>query len=248
MKKVKGGQDQSLGGVTDSVETQPKHKKGKAKSSGSKKRDRRLKKEEQKQQKMEAAAARMGLDTDKDVYLDEEDFDGEGSPVFFHIGTIDTIVAQVISPHPSVLTAQFPRALRPPPAPPQPVPRDANHQPGRNPGRPANQGRDQPQRQPLRPNQDIQNTQFAQPFRDFWDTVPPARQNEGIQSWLRAANSSPVQSLLQLGLTANDCAMFHIRGNCRRRGCNRRHVPQQLQATAVNAVCVLIRSGFQATA
>jgi len=79
VKKVKGGQDQSLGGVTDSVETQPKHKKGKAKSSGSKKRDRRLKKEEQKQQKMEAAAARMGLDTDKDVYLDEEDFDGEGN-------------------------------------------------------------------------------------------------------------------------------------------------------------------------
>ena len=28
---------------------------------------------------MEAAAARMGLDTDKDVYLDEEDFDGEGN-------------------------------------------------------------------------------------------------------------------------------------------------------------------------
>ena len=79
VKKVKGGQDQSLGGGTDSVETQPKHKKGKAKSSGSKKRDRRLKKEEQKQQKLEASAARMGLDTDKDVYLDEEDFDGEGN-------------------------------------------------------------------------------------------------------------------------------------------------------------------------
>ena len=83
VKKIKGGQDESqLNGVgDDSAET--KHKKGKAKSSGSKKRDRRLKKEEQKQKKLEEAAARMGLNTDEDVYFDEDDFfDGGESNAF----------------------------------------------------------------------------------------------------------------------------------------------------------------------
>jgi nonsense-mediated mRNA decay protein 3 len=76
VKKIKGGQDESR--VEGGLET--KHKKGKAKSSGSKKRDRRMKKEEQKQQKLEAAAARMGLNTDEDVYFDEDDFfDGEAN-------------------------------------------------------------------------------------------------------------------------------------------------------------------------
>ena len=49
--------------------------KSKAKSSASKKRGRRLQKEEKKQKRLEAAAARMGLDTDKDLHLDEEAFD-----------------------------------------------------------------------------------------------------------------------------------------------------------------------------
>ncbi|KAL3785204.1 hypothetical protein ACHAWO_011949 [Cyclotella atomus] len=53
---------------------EPGSGKPKAKSSGSKKRDRRLQKEEKKQQRLQAAAARMGLDTDKDVHLDEEAF------------------------------------------------------------------------------------------------------------------------------------------------------------------------------
>ena len=49
--------------------------KGKVKSSASKKRERRVVKEELKQRKLEEAAARMGLNTDKDVHMDLDDFD-----------------------------------------------------------------------------------------------------------------------------------------------------------------------------
>ena len=81
VKKIKGGQDQSRVEEADDNK-ELKHKKGKAKSSGSKKRDRRMKKEEKKQQKLAAAAERMGLNTDEDVYFDEDDFfDGEGNTI-----------------------------------------------------------------------------------------------------------------------------------------------------------------------
>ena len=80
VKKIRGGQDQSIAEGDDNKEL--KHKKGKAKSSGSKKRDRRMKKEEKKQQKLDAAAERMGLNTDEDVYFDEDDFfDGTGNTI-----------------------------------------------------------------------------------------------------------------------------------------------------------------------
>jgi nonsense-mediated mRNA decay protein 3 len=49
--------------------------KTKAKSSASKKRERRMMKEEQKQRRLEEAAARMGLNTDKDVHLELDDFE-----------------------------------------------------------------------------------------------------------------------------------------------------------------------------
>ena len=53
--------------------------KSKAKSSASKKRGRRLQREEKKQKQLDAAAARMGLDTDKDVHLDEDAFDEDNT-------------------------------------------------------------------------------------------------------------------------------------------------------------------------
>ena len=41
-----------------------------------------MKKEEKKQQKLDAAAERMGLNTDEDVYFDEDDFfDGTGNTI-----------------------------------------------------------------------------------------------------------------------------------------------------------------------
>lgn len=50
----------------------------KAKSSASKKRERRMAKEELKQKKLLEASSRMGLDTDKDIYLDLDDFEDDG--------------------------------------------------------------------------------------------------------------------------------------------------------------------------
>jgi len=84
VRKVKGtgGAAEPIEDTSSEVIGEKKGHKGKAKSSGSKKRERRMKKEEQKQQKLVAAAARMGLDTDKDVHLEEDDFeDGIGGPI-----------------------------------------------------------------------------------------------------------------------------------------------------------------------
>ena len=60
--------------MNDEGDRNPKGKT-KAKSSVSKKREKRMMKEEQKQKKLEEAAARMGLNCDKDVHLDLDDFE-----------------------------------------------------------------------------------------------------------------------------------------------------------------------------
>jgi len=82
VRKVKGcGGTAELSGEIGAGEGNDEGKrqgKAKAKASASKKRERRMKKEEQKQRKLEEAAARMGLDTDKDVHLDLDDFEESG--------------------------------------------------------------------------------------------------------------------------------------------------------------------------
>ena len=81
VRKVKG-----VGGVTKEPscpgEEDERNLKAKAKSSASKKRERRMAKEELKQKKLLEASSRMGLDTDKDVYLDLEDFEDGGGEAF----------------------------------------------------------------------------------------------------------------------------------------------------------------------
>jgi len=69
-RKVKGG-------ITEPSSGEGKGKE-KVKSSASRKKERRMKKEEKAQQKLEEAAARMGLGTDKDIYLDLDDFEDGG--------------------------------------------------------------------------------------------------------------------------------------------------------------------------
>jgi len=68
-------------GTGSSVEAAQESGKSKSKSSASKKRGKRLQKEDRKQKRLEAAAARMGLDTDKDVHLDEGAFDEDNTLV-----------------------------------------------------------------------------------------------------------------------------------------------------------------------
>lgn len=82
VRKVRGvgaTREPFLPGVTDTVTGNEGERnlkgKAKAKSSASKKRERRVMKEEQKQRKLEEAAARMGLNTDKDVHMDLDDFE-----------------------------------------------------------------------------------------------------------------------------------------------------------------------------
>ena len=89
VRKVKGAaatREPFLPGATDTV-TENKGEsnlkgKTKAKSSASKKRERRVMKEEQKQRKLEEAAARMGLNTDKDVHMDLDDFEAGNGEAF----------------------------------------------------------------------------------------------------------------------------------------------------------------------
>lgn len=81
VRKVKGGgaaEPSPEGGGGANGDEDERRPKGKAKSSASKRRDRRMKKEEQKQRKLAAAASRMGLDTDRDVHLDVDDFEDDG--------------------------------------------------------------------------------------------------------------------------------------------------------------------------
>jgi nonsense-mediated mRNA decay protein 3 len=82
VRKVKGSgstREPSSSEATDTVAGNEGDRnvkgKAKAKSSASKKRERRVMKEEQKQRKLEEAAARMGLNTDKDVHMDLDDFE-----------------------------------------------------------------------------------------------------------------------------------------------------------------------------
>ena len=85
VRKVKGNGNANLSHEdTNAVKGSGNEVKGKlkAKSSASRKRERRMKKEEQKQKKLEEAAARMGLNTDKDVHLDLDDFDDDGGEAF----------------------------------------------------------------------------------------------------------------------------------------------------------------------
>ena len=84
VRKIKGAgaADEALSGNVNagSNKNDDRKQRGreKAKSSASKKRDRRLKKEEQKQRQLEQAVARMGLDTDKDIHLDVDNYENGG--------------------------------------------------------------------------------------------------------------------------------------------------------------------------
>jgi len=72
VRKVKG-----TGGISEPSELEVK--KTKVKSSASRKKERRMKKEQLNQEKLDKAAARMGLGTDKDIYFELDDFEGENA-------------------------------------------------------------------------------------------------------------------------------------------------------------------------
>ena len=81
VRKVRGDASSSAAGgggpiaaAADDDESNRKKKGGKARSAASKKRDRRNRKEEQKQRRLAEAASRMGLDTDGNVDVDEDDY------------------------------------------------------------------------------------------------------------------------------------------------------------------------------
>lgn len=95
VRKVKG----VGGGVTKESSSRPDDEdvrhRPKAKSSASKKRERRMAKEEMKQKKLAEASSRMGLDTDKDVYLDLDDFEDDGGGEAFSEAALAKIEEQI---------------------------------------------------------------------------------------------------------------------------------------------------------
>ena len=93
VRKVKG----VGGGVTkeSSRPVEDDRNRPKAKSSASKKRERRMAKEEMKQKKLAEASSRMGLDTDKDIYLDLDDFEDDGGGEAFSEAALAKIEEQI---------------------------------------------------------------------------------------------------------------------------------------------------------
>ena len=191
------------------------------------------------------------------VVLTKADFEGPTPPPFYHCHNLDQLVAAGLSPSPSIATSQFPRDLIPrapsvTPSYQQQAPqRDTNSNGARGGGN--RRQNDQRQRSdPRRPPQQQQagagpNSQFPSALKTFWDTVPAHRRNQPMAHMLRAANTSTVACLQQLGLTEQDCGKFHLRGACNNPNCSRSHRQYTPPAGGVDLVIVKLREGFQLT-
>jgi nonsense-mediated mRNA decay protein 3 len=92
VKRVGGG---GVSNESSRLDDEVGRNRPKAKSSASKKRERRMAKEELKQKKLLEASSRMGLDTDKDVYLDLDDFDDDGGGEAFSESALAKIEEQI---------------------------------------------------------------------------------------------------------------------------------------------------------
>lgn len=90
VKGVGGGDTKESSRPDGDVRNRPK-----AKSSASKKRERRMARDELKQKKLAEASSRMGLDTDKDVYLDLDDFEDDGGGEAFSEAALAKIEEQI---------------------------------------------------------------------------------------------------------------------------------------------------------
>ena len=195
----------------------------------------------------------------KHIIVEEDFLDTSMSLDFYQHPGIKQLVANCMIPNRTVTDGQLPWSLRPvnnslaqqPPNPPRQelAPVLSQHQASRAPQQrngPYDNRANAQQRNNRQPPQRRNNPQHHPLLQQFWRGVPEARSRDPLARWCRLANTNTGHCRNLLGLAANDCGHYYIRGYCMTANCSYTHTPRALQQQQVAEVVGLMTEGLRA--